>query len=322
MPGERDDDRALNEVRLALLAVSMDEPRGQAQPIEQLTARTRELLSALNDCQSAVAGAALPALIRDLHTTANAHHHEPDVLRLLTLAHMQGTQAWLAMVGAPTALAWHAATLARLAAERLDEPVSLAVSTFGTSLGLLSAGAVDLASQALSVVEMPLVTPEETQLAGMLALATSLITAARNDRGQRTSALEYAADLAERTGETNMMGFGFGPSNVAVWRMQGALEAGEHAEAAKIAETVSPEALTVRARQAIYWREYGRALARLPKQRDSAVMMLRKAEQISPDHVHRHPFTRSLLAEMLGRTKRDAVGRELRGMAYRSGLPV
>ena len=119
-----------------------------------------------------------------------------------------------------------------------------------------------------------------------------------------------------------MLGFGFGPSNVGVWRMQGALEAGEYAEAATIAETVSPDALTVRARQAVYWREYGRALARLPKQRDTAVMMLRKAERISPEHVHRHPFTKSMLAELLSRAKRDAVGRELRGLAYRSGLPV
>jgi hypothetical protein len=30
----------------------------------------------------------------------------------------------------------------------------------------------------------------------------------------------------------------------------------------------------------------------------------------------------SLLAELLLRSRRDALGRELRGMAYRAGLPV
>jgi hypothetical protein len=104
--------------------------------------------------------------------------------------------------------------------------------------------------------------------------------------------------------------------------MQGALETGEYAEAARIAETVDPSALTVRAREAVYWREYGRSLAHLPKQRDAAVLMLRRAERISPDHVHRHPFTRDTLTELLSRAKRDAVGRELRGMAYRAGLSV
>jgi transcriptional regulator with XRE-family HTH domain len=322
IPGERDDDRALNQVRLTLLAVSVDEPHGEVQPVEQLTARVNEVLAAQNDCRSAVVGTALPSLIRDLHTTANGHRDEREVLRLLTLAHMQCTQAWLTMVGAPMDLSWQAATLARHAAQRLDEPVSLAVSVFGTSLGLLSAGAFDMASRTLASVEMPMVTVEDMQLAGMLGLASSLVSAARKDHAEQASALEYAADLAERTGETNVLGFGFGPSNVGVWRMQGALEAGEYAEAATIAEAVSPDALTVRARQAVYWREYGRALARLPKQRDTAVMMLRKAERISPEHVHRHPFTKSIVAELLSRAKRDAVGRELRGLAYRSGLPV
>ncbi|RKT83201.1 Transcriptional regulator, contains XRE-family HTH domain [Saccharopolyspora antimicrobica] len=322
VPRERSDDHALAQVRLALLATSLGEPRGEAQSFEQLRARVRHVLGALNGADNTQAGAALPGLIRDLHTTANTRHDEPGVLRLLALTHMQGTQAWLVTIGAPMDLSWQAATLARQAAEQLDEPVSLGVSAYGTALGLLSAGAFDLAAQTLSDVELPLVTTEEVQLAGSLALASSLVSAAQKDQAERAAALDHAAELAERTGETNLLGFGFGPSNVAVWRMQCALEAGDHAEAAAIAESVDPEALTVRARQAVYWREYGRALARLPKQRDTAVMVLRRAEQISPEHVHRHPFTCSTLSELVARAKRDAVGRELRGMAYRAGLHV
>jgi hypothetical protein len=104
--------------------------------------------------------------------------------------------------------------------------------------------------------------------------------------------------------------------------MSVALEAGEHSEAAQIAQTINPDALPSPTRVSAYYREYGRALARLPKHRDEAVMMLRRAEQISPARIRRHPFTRSVLAELLVRAKRDAVGRELRGMAYRAGLPV
>lgn len=83
-----------------------------------------------------------------------------------------------------------------------------------------------------------------------------------------------------------------------------------------------PEALTVRARQAVFWREYGRALAHLPRRRGDAVTMLRRAELIAPEHVHYHPLTISVLLELLARAKRDAVGRELRGIAYRAGLRV
>jgi transcriptional regulator with XRE-family HTH domain len=322
VPGEAADDHALTQVRLAMLGVAMREPRGEVQPVERLRERVVMLLAAQNDAQAEVVGAELPSLIRDLHSTFDAHRDEREVLRLLALAHMQGTQAWLTTVGAPMDLAWQAALLARDAAEQLDEPASLAVSAYGTSLGLLSAGAFDLAAQTLKAVGMPRVTTEDLQLTGSLALASSLVSSARKDQAERSAALEYASELAERTGEQNALGFGFGPSNVGVWRIQGALEAGEHAEAAKIAETVNPEALTVRARQAVYWRDRGRALARLPRQRDKAVVMLRKAEQISPEHVHRHPFTLSLISELVSRAKRDAVGRELRGLAYRAGLPA
>lgn len=321
VPREPGDDRSLVEVRHALLAVSLDEPRGEVQALEQLQARVAAVLDAQNSADSTTVGAALPALIRDLHATVAARHgDERQLLRLLTLAHMQGTQAWLAAIGAPVDLAWQAATLARQAAERVDEPTSLAIGAYGTALGLLQAGAFDLAARTVSAVNLPTTTTEDMQLAGSLALASSLVSAARKDQAERTAALEYAAELAERTGETNMQGFGFGPANVAVWRMQGALEVGEYAEAAQIAETVNPGALTVRAREAVYWREYGRSLAHLPKRREAAVMMLRRAERISPEHVHRHPFTRATLAELLARAKRDAVGRELRGMAYRAGL--
>lgn len=60
-----------------------------------------------------------------------------------------------------------------------------------------------------------------------------------------------AADLAEHTSETNPLGFGFGPSNVGVWRM----EAGDYADAAQLAERVNPDTIQVRARRAVCWRE-------------------------------------------------------------------
>lgn len=321
-PGDRNDDVALGEVRRALLSITMGEPHGQIQPAEQLRARVVDLVAAQNDADSDKAGSALPTLIRDLHATLDAKRDEQTLLRLVTLAHMQGTQSWLTMIGAPMDLSWQAAMLARNAAERLDEPVSLAVSTFGTALGLLSAGAFDLATQAINRVELPRTTAEEMQLDGMLSLAASLVAAASHEEAQRSAALEHAADLAEHTGETNLLGFGFGPSNVGVWRMQAALESGDYTDTIQLADQVNPDQIPVRARRAVYWREYGRALARLPRQRQTAVAMLRKAEEISPEHVHRNPFTRATLAELVARAKRDAVGRELRGMAYRAGLPV
>jgi hypothetical protein len=52
------------------------------------------------------------------------------------------------------------------------------------------------------------------------------------------------------------------------------------------------------------------------------VLALRKAEQLFPIRVQRNPLVREVLGELLVRSRRDAVGRELRGMACRAGLPL
>jgi len=113
---------------------------------------------------------------------------------------------------------------------------------------------------------------------------------------------------------------GFGVSNVAVWRMAVALEAGDHPGAAAIAAAVRPGSIPSPQRRAAYWSDCGRALSRLRSRRDDAVRALRRAEQISPARVHRHPFVRATLAELASRSRDDATGRELRGMAHRAGL--
>ncbi|GAB2870838.1 helix-turn-helix domain-containing protein [Lentzea nigeriaca] len=321
-PGSSDEDRSLNGVRLALLAVSMGEPAGEVVPIDGLRVRVTELLDDQKDCKAVEVGQALPGLIRDLHTTLGAGHDVATLLKLLALTHVQGTQAWLMDVGANLDLAWQAAALAKGAAEQVDDRLTLAVSAFGTAFGLIGAGAFDLASRAVSTADPGTATPESMHAAGMLSLTSSLVAAARGNESERSAALDHAADLAAHTGEGNALWFGFGPSNVGVWQMSVALEAGEYAEAARIATTVHPDALPSPTRRSAYFREYGRALAHLPRRTNDAVMMLRRAEEISPTRIHRHPFMRSVLAELLTKTKRDSVGRELRGMAYRAGLHV
>jgi transcriptional regulator with XRE-family HTH domain len=68
---------------------------------------------------------------------------------------------------------------------------------------------------------------------------------------------------------------------------------------------------------------YGRALSRLRGRRDDAVWALRRAELISPHQVQRDPLARDIVGELLARTRRDSpVGRELRRMAARAGLPM
>ena len=321
-PGDSDHAVPIDAVRVALLSVAMGHHRAESAPVEVLTDRVHALLDDQQHCRHELVGERLPGLITDLHAAGASGHHDGEVLRLLVLLHVQGTQAWLRDVGAPLDLAWQAAMAAQQAAERLGDPVSLAVATFGTTHGLLAAGAFDIAHDRLVSAPTRLDVPNGEQLTGMLAFTASLLAAAQGRRDDVVTALDHAADLARHTGEGNAWWFGFGPTNVAVWRMVCALEAGDHETAAAVAQTVDPNLIPSPQRRAAYWADYGRALARMRGRLPDAVAALRTAEQISPARVRHHPWTRETLAELLNRSRRDAVGRDLRGMAYRAGLRV
>lgn len=101
------------------------------------------------------------------------------------------------------------------------------------------------------------------------------------------AALEYAAELAQRTGQGNAYLMGFGPTNVGLWRMAAALEIRDYERAATIAEGLNPKAHPSRERRATYWMDYGRALARLRGRQDDAVRALRVAEELFPMRVLR-----------------------------------
>jgi hypothetical protein len=63
-------------------------------------------------------------------------------------------------------------------------------------------------------------------------------------------------------------------------------------------------------------------LAAIRGREAQAVEALQRAEQLAPQRIHTSPFIRETVTELLRRARRDAGGRELRGMAYRMGLAV
>jgi transcriptional regulator with XRE-family HTH domain len=319
LPTNGDIDAATNEIRRVLQAVIVGAPNGQAQTAEQLSARVHAMGDLRQRCAYREMGAALPGLIGDLHASIDAGHDDTRLLHLAVLLHVLGTGTYLAIARAPDDLRLVAASLANDTAQRLDDPVSLGVAAFSLSNVLLASGSFALAD---GIVRRAGVTPgDDAELAGMLALSTSLTAAAEKRPADVEAALDYAADLAERTGEGNRFSLSFGPTNVTLWRIAAALEAGDYERTVALAETVTPERIQASSRRAPYWMNYGRALARV-RRRDDSVLALRRAETISPEEVQRNPFVREVLGELLARSRRDVSGRELRGMAYRAGLPV
>jgi transcriptional regulator with XRE-family HTH domain len=322
-PGNSGTDAALNEVRLAVLAVTRDRPEGQRQSVDVLRARVAATVDAYCRCdRHGAVGAALPALIRDVHTSIAAGRDVAELLELAVLLHSHAAIGWLRVVGASLDLRSQAAELARRAAQERDTPEALGLATWGGMYVLVLAGAVDLAVAELNAVTVPTSTPESMQVAGVLELCRSFLAVAGSRPGDAGPPLDMAAELAERSSEANTYGLGFGPQEVGQWRARSAVEEFDHERAASISESLLPAMHPHRSRQADYWITYGRALARIRGRHDQAVIALHRAELILPHYVQRDPITRDVIAELLIRSKRDAVGRELRRMAYRAGLPV
>jgi transcriptional regulator with XRE-family HTH domain len=322
-PANGHTDSAIERVRLALLAVGHDLPGGQVLPVEALRARVIAVVDALCRCdRESEVGTALPGLIRDLHSSVVAGRDVAELLPLVTLLHTQATVPWLRLAGAPLDLCSQAILLARQAAQDHNTPAPMGLVAASASRVMLAAGAFDLAQARLDAVSVPTDTSNSMQLAGLVALRRSLVAAADGRLGDVAAPLEYAAELAQRTGEKNAYGLGFGPISVGMFRMSGMVESGDHEGALNVAEGLNPNAHANLSSRTFYWVNYGRAAARVRGRHDDAVKALRRAELISPHHVQRNPLVREVIAELLVRSRRDPVGRELRGMAYRAGLPV
>jgi transcriptional regulator with XRE-family HTH domain len=320
-PANGDTDIAIDAIRHVLMAVTVGRPGGQMQPVAQLRHRAAEV----DRTDYRQRDALYPALIADLYTTlGQGRISSTDHAALLCTAimlHARSLGDFLAIVGAPLDLRWQVSELARDAASDLDDAMMSGVVAWSTVLIMLNGGVFDLASRELDATTVPTDTNEGLQLDGMLALARSLVAASTNRPAEVSASLHHATEVAERTGQGDAFRLGFGPVNVGLWKMAVALESGEPDETVRVAEGLRPAEHPSRERRAAYWMDYGRALARV-RRRDDAARSLLRAEALFSMRALRNPFTRDTLAELVAHSKDDALGRQVRSMAYRAGLPV
>jgi hypothetical protein len=217
-------------------------------------------------------------------------------------------------------LRWQNVMIARTLAQELEDPILLGVVARGALNVMTDSSAFSLARAKLDAITVSTATDEGRQVNGILAANRSLVAAVEGRPAESAAALEYAGELAARTtGDAFMTGFG--SVSVGLWRMAAALECDEPDEAIRVARTVKPQEHAFPSRQAAYWMEYGRALTSV-RRRDDAARALLRAEKLHPTVVLRNPFTRDTLVELVANAKDDALGRAIRGMAHRAGLPV
>jgi hypothetical protein len=163
---------------------------------------------------------------------------------------------------------------------------------------------------------------EALQACGMLHLSAALAAATQADHDTAATHLAEASALAARmdTEVGTWAHLWFGPTNVGIWKTSITLETGEHGKALEAAKTVHPELLPGNVRQAEFWAEVGRALIAAKTTRRKGVHVLLHAEQLAPHRIRHDLFVRQAVAGLLRQARRDAGGRELRGLAWRMGV--
>lgn len=162
-------DAGVKALRLTIQRVSFESPGGHVVPVEALRERVHSVLAAQNRCEHQAVGAALPALVADLHTSVAAGRDVAELLALAALLHVNGTHSWLRSAGANNDLCFDAARLGREAAQELGDPVAVAVAAFGSANGLIASGDFDLARIELDRLDLVPTSPATEQLTGALS---------------------------------------------------------------------------------------------------------------------------------------------------------
>lgn len=317
------DDRTAGGAQATVPAIRravLDSPAPGAEPLEALAVAVEEMTVRRQAFQLEQAGSVLPGLLLALRGRP-----EKDAARL---------RCWVWYEGASLVRDLGHGDLALLMLDRFADDADLAgdaalagaaafvrVHTLAsTPVGAVRAAAAE-SDRASSEVEAPQGQESVAALGGLL-LAGSFAHAAAGSPGEAVARLDEAEALAGHvTGPSVVARHNIfvGP-NVALHRIMVSVEVGDPDAAARAADETIPAQLGAwPARVASYWADLGRAYAQLQRD-DEAVRALRLAEQVSPLRVRLHPLVREAVGGMVQRAHERAVGRDLRGLAYRMGV--
>jgi transcriptional regulator with XRE-family HTH domain len=264
----------------------------------------------------AAQGALLPSLIRDLLAAVETEHREPALTGLISAYKAAAYLAHdLRFAGVPTL----AVDRMRRAAEELGDPVWTSYAAYQRAQVL--SGGNRSRQYELAVKAADLAPAARPEVRGMSNLTAAMAAASQGDADTARTHLAEAASLAELIDadvspwcQTN-----FGRTNVGIWRVSIGVELGEGARVAEIADTVRPGAVS-QSRQAAFWIDYGRALLSERRTREQGLSALLRAEALAPQKVHSNVFVREAVTNLLSAAQRQAGGRDLRGLAYRTGI--
>ena len=246
------------------------------------------------------------------HETAQAHE-------LLAFSY-QAAASVLTKLGEAD-LAWIAAERGLAAAQNTGNLVVIGSLFRSVTHTLLATGryrpAIELVDRAAGVLGGELGRADSRMLSvyGSLFLTGAMAASRAEDRSTTYGFLQEAQQAADRIGQdANHVWTAFGPTNVAIHRVNTAMELGDVQIALDLGPTVDTTELPAERRVLELARAYS---AR--NRRDEGLAVLLSAEQIAPEQIRHHFISRQLVLTWM-RQRRSKPDLELAGLAARLRL--
>jgi transcriptional regulator with XRE-family HTH domain len=326
---QADPHAGIPDLRDAIQLNTLTAPAGDyARPLPELAAEMNVVYQLHRACAYIQVGQMLPPLIDELYVHAAAPQDEAaHRLALETMVEAHVRAASMCRTLGYLDLAGQAAAKAREAAGILGDPVQQGKADWAWLMSLPRAGSLErklaAAERVATALEPHARTPLGIQVLGSVTLITSMAAAVAQHRDTAAHWMIESGSLAARLPDDPVNNWAsFSATNVGIWRLAVDVEMGETGGAVlERTRQVSLSLLPARsARRASFLADAGRGLARDSRTRDEAVRWLHRAEATAPQYIRNSPAVRETVAFLLQRSRAQAGGRELRGMASRMGI--
>ncbi|KAB8192534.1 helix-turn-helix domain-containing protein [Nonomuraea phyllanthi] len=290
-------------------------PAGSAQPVT--LAELRERVESVwriwqtSPKRFTEAASVLPALIVDTENAIRAHRLSSDsaarrdVLR--TAADLYFMLRSYCRRAGRVELSLMVADRALRAAEDADDPIRLSAAQWNLGHVLLADGEYEGAKQvALRGIEGLRALPRDADtiaMAGALELVAVVADARRKRWGQARERLSSnATPRAQQVGEGNTMWTVFGPTNVELHAVSIEMEAGEAAEALRVADQIDTSHLPSIERRFTFLLEVARCYD-LRREDPAVLVHLLDLEQMAPEDLARNPLARNMVTRLRRRVR-------------------
>ncbi|HZM76860.1 MAG TPA: helix-turn-helix transcriptional regulator [Candidatus Limnocylindrales bacterium] len=290
---------------------------------EELAEQATNVIAARMVCDNERLATLLPAAISQARAAAYDTREELSLAGLDALVKVCVYGSFVLKTTGNMDLSMRMAERARLAADRLGDPVHIAAAQQALAQSLMASGlrerALRMSIFGISLVQSQLSDPAALAWFGLLHMQAGLCAASLGRAEEANAHLDEAAQAATEARGGHGWGDEFTPANVQLWKVGVALENGEPGQAVQAARLVDPIQLRSPQRVTRLHIDRGRGLYHAGEH-DKAIEEFQLAYATAPTEVRHRASVREITGELVRTARRNAGSPALRDLAVKVGV--